>query len=50
MQLNILSPTQCECTLTEFKKLVEFDIKEINCDSFKFSQTDHRLDNFIQTN
>ena len=46
MQLNILPPTQCGCALTEFKKLLKCEVKEINCDSFKFSQIDHRLGNF----
>ena len=46
MPLNILSETQIGCVLTELKKLLECEVKEINCDAFKFSQTDHRVESF----
>ena len=46
MPLNIFSATQFGCVLTEFKKLLECEVKEINCDAFKFSQTDHHVESF----
>ena len=46
MALNILSATHCDCVLIEFKNMSECEVKEINRDAFKFSQTDHLVENF----